>query len=106
MARKIDDETIIRINELYLEIGVKSRVAQMVGVSPSTVSKYIIPDYKPAPKEPEIPVEFTKPIPGAAALIENIKSMDMNPTKAFCLSCMLTEEEWEDLAEIQKGVNI
>ena len=106
MARKIDDDTIIRINELYLEIGVKSKVAQMVGVSPSTVSKYIIPDYKPAAAEPEAPVEFDKPIPGAAAFVNLIKSTHMSPTKAFCLACMLTEEEWDGVREIQKGVNI
>lgn len=104
MARKIDEDTIIRINELYLEIGVKSRVAQMVGVSPSTVSKYIIPNFVPPQCEPEKPVEFTKEIPGAAALIETLRNSE-NTTESFCKACILTNEEWIAMEEIQKGVN-
>ena len=44
MARRISEETIIQINEVYLECGVKSKTAQIVGVSPSTVTKYLIPN--------------------------------------------------------------
>ena len=45
---KITKEDIIKINELFLKTGVKAQVAREMGISASTVSKYIIPDYKPA----------------------------------------------------------
>lgn len=45
MGRKITDEIIEQINELYLKIGVKSRVAKELGISASTVSKYIQEGY-------------------------------------------------------------
>ena len=46
MARtKITDEVIEQINELYCELKVKSHVAKALGISASTVSKYIVPNY-------------------------------------------------------------
>lgn len=49
MARvKITQEIIIKINDLYLEKGTYAAVAREVGISPSTVKKYILPDYVPA----------------------------------------------------------
>ena len=47
MATKVTPEMIEQINELYLELGVKAQVARKLGISPSTVSKYIIADYVP-----------------------------------------------------------
>ena len=48
MAKRVTQEDIIKINELYLKLKNKSAVAREIGFSPSTVSKYIIADYKPA----------------------------------------------------------
>lgn len=47
MANKITQEQIIRLNELYLKIGTYSGVSRAMGGSPSptTVKKYIIPNY-------------------------------------------------------------
>lgn len=45
MATKVTPEMIEEINELYLELGVKAQVARKIGLSASTVSKYIIPNY-------------------------------------------------------------
>ena len=36
----------IKINELYLELGVQKKVAEVLGISASSVSKYLIPNYK------------------------------------------------------------
>ena len=47
MAKRVTQEDIIKINELYLKLKNKSAVARETGFSPSTVSKYIIADYKP-----------------------------------------------------------
>lgn len=107
MGRKIDEDTIIKINKLYLEIGVKKRVAEIVGVSPSTVSKYIIPDFKVEP-EVEEKVEFNKSIRGAEYFIKQIQRVSINEDchAALCKICRLTQKEWKKMAEIQKGVNI
>ena len=46
MARTIITEEIkVQINELYLQIGTYSGVAKIIGCAPSTVKKYIIPNY-------------------------------------------------------------
>ncbi len=41
MAKRISDETIEQIQILYKELGVKSQVAKKLGISASTVSKYL-----------------------------------------------------------------
>ena len=98
---KITDEIKIRINELYLEIGVKKRVAEIVGCSPSTVSKYIIEGYV-SQKDREPAPEFDESkIDGPAALLDMVNSW-----QEFADACMLTDEEWVEMREIQKGVMI
>lgn len=107
MGRRIDDETIIRINEVYLECGVKSRTAQIVGVSPSTVTKYLIPDYKSRKEANEVPVVFEGTCAGVDNFIERIDAaMDSGwtPMEAFCEFCKLIQDEWDEMEEIQKGI--
>lgn len=48
MAKRVTQEDIIKINELYLKLKTKTAVARETGFSVSTVSKYIIADYKAA----------------------------------------------------------
>ena len=109
MGRKIDEDTIIKINKLYLEIGVKKRVAEIVGVSPATVTKYIIPDFKVEP-EVEEKINFSKPLRKADYFIKQIqrisKSNQIDCHAALCKICNLTQKEWKEMAEIQKGINI
>lgn len=108
MGKRITDEQIIQINEVYLECGVKSKTAQIVGVSASTVSKYLIPGYVSQKKVEK--VEFTKPIPGVEVFIDQIKAtsdkINCSPVAAFCEVCKVTPEEWADLKELQKGIMI
>lgn len=40
MAQRISEEKIAQIIQLYQDIGIYSKVAKMVGCSPSTVKKY------------------------------------------------------------------
>lgn len=47
MAKKISQEQIIKINELYLEKKTYAGVARELGISASTVKKYVIKDYIP-----------------------------------------------------------
>ena len=45
----VDNDLIIKMNELYLQIGTYAGVSRTLGGSPSasTVKKYIVPGYKP-----------------------------------------------------------
>ena len=91
MARTISEETKIEINELYLKIGTYSGVAKVIGCAPSTVKKYIIPNFVPQEKVlikvfqhedlPEFSTEGLKNI-------ENWGSL-----------CLLSEEEKNEIRE-------
>ena len=43
---KVTQEMIIQMNELYLDIKTYAGVARVVGVSPSTVKRYITPNFQ------------------------------------------------------------
>ena len=45
MATRITEEDKININELYLKYKTYAEVARQTGFSPSTVKKYVIPNY-------------------------------------------------------------
>ena len=109
MARRISEETIIQINEVYLECGVKSKTAQIVGVSPSTVTKYLIPNYqsqRSAAAPPPFEGELTGVEPFISSIISIVDSQNLLPAAAFCKACELTDDERKEMKEIQKGVMI
>lgn len=97
MATRITPEQIEEINELYLELGVKAQVARKMGISASTVSKYIIPDYIPKTErvlthcetETTLPIELFM---GEYGQMDNL--------------CYLSPEELEELKELQKEVAV
>lgn len=91
------------INELFLKIGVKKKVAEIIGCSPSTVSKYIIPNY--VSKESRSTYTFDKPI-GNADKILDIFNMFDNAGQRLCEYCMLSDEEWEDLRSLQGEIMV
>lgn len=43
---RVSQDEIIKMNELYLEYGTYAAVAREVGRAPSTVKRYIDPDYE------------------------------------------------------------
>lgn len=95
MATKVTPEIIEEINELYAELGVKAQVARKVGVSPATVTKYLIPNY----------------IPKADRVITTCNEDISLPYDLFMGEygqlghiCKLSEEELADLKELQKEV--
>lgn len=99
MANRITEEQKLQINQLYYEIGVKSRVAKIMGISASTVSRYIIPDWKP---------QGERAIKKFEGRIDNglefIKGFVFSEDKQDYLWCckLLTKEEWLELEELQK----
>ena len=88
---KITNEIIIKINELYLELGVKTKVAKAIGCSPSTVTKYIIQDFTP------IKDLRTKEIKTIILPLKTTIDWDN-------ISCELTEQEILDLENIKQGI--
>lgn len=91
------------INELFLKIGVKKKVAEIIGCSPSTVSKYIIPNY--VSKESRSTYTFDKPIGNADKILDIFNTFD-NVGQRLCEYCMLSDEEWEDLRSLQGEIMI
>ena len=97
MAKKTSPEMIEKINELYAILGVKSQVAKELGIAASTVTKYLIPDYKPTGMKSA--TKFNKPIDLNLDLFINAKD-------ELGSLCALSEEEWADLKELQKEILI
>ena len=97
MAIKVTEEIIKQINELYLEYGVKKKVADIVGCSPATVTKYLIDGY--VSERDNVEVTFD---------ISNITGPNKNliSWQEFADSCKLTEEEWAEIRTIQEGLMI
>lgn len=98
MSKRITEEQKIQINELYAQIGIKSKVAKILGISPASVNKYLIDNYVPQNqrerekfqgKPQDFPQEILNLEKGediAAALIQ------------------LSQEEKEQLKELQKEI--
>lgn len=97
MAKRVTQEDIIQMNELYLTLKTYAAVARETGFSSSTVSKYIQKDYVPQEKIEIKRYDGTKmPTPDFAIFkgIENLGEV-----------CVLTEDEkagikelWEEMA--------
>lgn len=107
MAR-ITEEQKIQINEVYARCGVKSKTAEIVGVSVSSVNRYLIPNYVPAaqrniPKQTEQPKGYMDFV---EKMIATVDSQNCTAAAAFCKVCELTDEEWAELKELQKGIVI
>jgi hypothetical protein len=92
MAGRITEEQKELINELYAQIGVKTRVAEMVGCSVSSVTKYLIPNY--VPKADRVKIVFEGEPAGCEEMIKNF-SFDI---------FSLNEEESADLEVLRKEI--
>lgn len=97
MTKRVTQEDIIQMNELYLELKTYAAVARETGFSSSTVSKYIIKGYVPQEKIEIKRYDGTKmPTPDFSIFkgVENLGEM-----------CVLSKEEiagveelWEEMA--------
>ena len=99
MASKVTQEDIIKINELYIKHKTYAAVARETGFAPSTVKKYIIPDYIPQDKiEKKIFTEDQIP-----------QEIDYSPFKGltnWAPLCTLTAEEKAEIKELWKEISI
>jgi predicted transcriptional regulator len=104
MAGRITEEQKELINELYAQIGVKTRVAEMVGCSVASVSKYLIPNY--VPKADRVKIVFEGEPIGCEEMIERLTELrekwgkDEGMIKMFSLS----SEEQTDLESLRKEI--
>lgn len=98
---KITPEIAEQINELYLEVGVKKRVAEIIGCSPSTVSKYIIPNY--VSKKQRLTYTFNGYVGNSEWLIDIFKTFK-DPAKSLCSLCVLGKSEIDEMEEMKKEI--
>ena len=99
MANRITEEQKLEINKLYYEIGVKSRVAKIMGISAASVSKYIIPGWKP--EEERSVRKFEGTVPGPKEFIEGFLAAE-NKQDYFWNARLLSKEEWLEVEELQR----
>lgn len=93
MARTIVTQDMIKqINELYLKIKTYSGVAREVCISPSTVKKYIIPNYQSEENIKKI-IFKKEDIPELS--FEKFKNLE-----DWGSLCNLTDEEKEEIKEL------
>lgn len=102
MARvKITDEVIEQINELYCELKVKSHVAKALGISASTVSKYIVPNYV---RKADRVMEVFNGRPSVISM-DKIASFDGAAHLGYFFTHIMDNEK-EDMEKLQKGIFI
>lgn len=98
MARKVTNEDIIHINELYYKYKTYAEVARQTGFAASTVKKYVIPGWQPV-LETEI-IRFNmsdlpdSPHPGFVGL-NNYGDL-----------CVLTNDEKEELKGLWEEIAV
>ena len=97
MARKITDEQIELINEVYFQCKVKTQTAKIVGVSVASVTKYLIDGY--VPKAMRKNIEFN----GTPSMISK-KELEEITWELFLLKAKLSEEETAEMRELQKEI--
>ena len=89
--RRVADNDVILMNQLYLKFGTYSRVAKETGFSASTVKKYIIPNFR---ENLEI-VKFDASLissPARKIKIEEVGEL-----------CMLSENEFDEIYEFKNN---
>ena len=102
MARtKITDEIKEQINELYFENKNKSLTARLLGISPASVARYIVPNY--IPKDQRV-VEVFSGRPSVISF-DKIASFDGAADIGYFFTHM-TEDEQEDMKKLQKEIFI
>ena len=100
---RITPEIAEQINILYLKLGTKAAVAREIGCAASTVSKYIIPNFK-LPEERTV-YTFEGYVGDSKWLIDIFKTFD-DPSARLCELCMLGKNEYEEMRELQKEIYV
>lgn len=96
MASKITNEQILEMNRQYLKLKTYAATARAVGVSPSTVKKYIVPNFAD---------------PAAVEVVRYCGGPIETPIDLFRIDnwgdlCVLSDDEVAALCEIRKEIVI
>ena len=94
MARVTDEDKIL-INQIYLEVGTYAETARRTGFSPSTVKKYIIPNFILVDTTEKKTFSLDDLPDGVIKLPENLGRL-----------CTLSFDEIEELKDFQKELMI
>ena len=92
-AKDVDSEDVKK----YVE----KKVAEIMGISPASVARYIIPNY--VSKKERKTYTFNGYVGDSKWLIDIFKTFD-NPGASLCELCMLGKNEWEEMQELQKEI--
>lgn len=103
MAKRITDEQKEMINELFLECGVKKKVAEIMGISPASVTRYLIPNYVSKKERKEYAFEGYV---GDSEWLIDIFEAFSDPGARLCELCMLGENEKEEMRKLQEEIYI
>lgn len=100
MARKVTEQDIKRMIELYANVHTYAEVARQTGFSASTVRKYILEAQKKNISYEEIDKSEWK--------IVRIKNLDFNKNLPIIYNigevCVLSEEERKEIQELWKEI--
>ena len=95
----ITKEEIKKINELYLKYKTYAAVSRELGISPGTVKKYVIPDYKVADESSFI--RFKK-----EDLPTKIPTTIFKGVENFGDLCTLSEDEINEIIALHEEMEI
>lgn len=95
MAKRVTEEDIQKMNEIYALCGSLKQTAEATGWSSSTVSKYVDKSYKPT-QTAAVPLDFTIEFPSIDETIQSLLNFN-ELTKP-------TTEERIALKKIQKRI--
>lgn len=94
----VTQDDIKKINELYLQLKTYAAVSRATGFAPSTVKKYVIPNYQKV-EEKNI-IKVTGPLPNLESYRENFYKKDWREL------CVLSAEEHEEIKGLWKELEL
>lgn len=94
--RRVSQDDIKNINTLYLQLKSYAAVSRVTGFAPSTVKKYVIPDYKPV--ERENIKKFDKPLPEFTT--KQFIGVDWGEL------CVLSDDEFSEIKELWEEIEL
>ncbi len=105
MAKRITDEQKLKINQMFYDGMAKAAIARELGISSASVTRYIEDGWTPPEilsqnMEKKVSAKIIEP-KGKFEFLKALSIAD-NVEKAFCDFCILTKEEWEQMAELQQ----
>ena len=98
MANKVTHEDIKKMNQLYLKLKTYAAVSREVGFSPSTVKKYIIPNFTEIREENIIRFDCENLPKFSAEKFEGIDN--------FGDLCLLSTEEVDEIRELWNELEV